>query len=85
MLNCVLLASANGEFEFFFVMTVLIGIGIARMLYKAHKEEELRKQDPAAYVRLKEIQNDAEQRKHESKMAGMKFGQVIAGWFFHRH
>jgi hypothetical protein len=84
MFNCVLLASAP-PFEATCFLLLFAAAVIGRLIYKAYQESELRRQDPQAYVRLKEIEDQKEKRKHESKMAGMKLGQTIGRWFFGGH
>jgi len=65
------------------LIVVVAGIILAR-LAKHFEEAKLKKENPEAWVRLKEIENAEKQRKHEKKAMGMKIGWSIGSWIF-RH
>lgn len=65
-----------------FVFWLILIVGVLCALTKYWRDAKLRRENPEAWVRLKEIENDKLRRRHEKKIMRTKIGWSIAGWLF---
>jgi len=64
------------------VFWLIVIVVVLCALTKHWRDAKLRKENPQAWVRLKEIENDRQRRLHEKKTMRTKIGWSIASLIF---
>lgn len=72
----------GGAFVFWLLLGLIVFGAVASRVKKHLAEAKLREEDPSAWVRLKEIENDKLRRRHEKKIMRTKIGWSVASWLF---